>query len=41
MDELVIVDVTYGTVGLVPDYEARVPDVLTVAIAQHVIRSVE
>lgn len=28
-DELVIVDVTNGTVGLVPDYEARVPDVLT------------
>ena len=28
-DELVIVDVTNGTVGLVPDYQARVPDVLT------------
>lgn len=28
-DELVIVDETKGTVGLVPDYRARVPDVLT------------
>ena len=28
-DELVIVDVTNATVGLVPDYQARVPDVLT------------
>jgi hypothetical protein len=28
-DELVIVDAANGTVGLVLDYEARVPDVLT------------